>query len=301
MHQASRRFVRIRRLCIFVFRLVGSASSAKPAFIVAFVQGLAPFRSLCLRYPTPELTYSCVMKRLRRAHEDVVTAVFSIEPKRRRHLLEIADNIIGLFFRRAIIALRCALDIYAMLIGTGKKERLNSLLSLLTRNRVRYDHRVEMAEMRQAVGVIDRCGDVESFHSNAYSASFVFQFFATLREPEFARRRSVSRKAAKHRKSEDAKRLQLSSLCFRKLIIGIEFRHGIHIRYATANRHREIRFLDHSAKIPFIAVLIRWLVIVRFVIFAKLLFAPTFGTANIVVAFLQRSEERRVGKEGLSR
>src|SRR2546430_8916287 len=52
--------------------------------------------------------YSCVMKRLRRAHEDVVTTVFSIEPKRRRHLFEIADHIIGLFFRRAIIALRCA-------------------------------------------------------------------------------------------------------------------------------------------------------------------------------------------------
>src|SRR5947207_11805533 len=95
------------------------------------------------------------MKRVSRAHEDVITAMLRVQTKRGCHLLEIADNIIGLFFRRTIIALRCALDIYAMLIGTGKKERLNSLLSLLTRNCVRYDHRVEMAQVRQAVGVID--------------------------------------------------------------------------------------------------------------------------------------------------
>src|SRR2546422_10702484 len=98
MHQTSWRFVRICRLCIFVFRLVSSASRAKPAFIVAFVQGIAPFRSLRLRHPPPELTHSFVMKRLRRAHEDVVTAVLSVEPKRGGHLLEIADDIIGLVF-----------------------------------------------------------------------------------------------------------------------------------------------------------------------------------------------------------
>src|SRR5437588_8426647 len=138
MHQAGRRFVGIRRLCIFVFRLVGSASRAKPAFVVAFVQGVAPLRSLRLSHAPPELTDSFAMKRLRRTHEDVITAVFGIEPKRRRHLLEIADDIIGLFFRRAIVALRGALDVDPVLVGTGKKEPLNSLLSLLTRNRFRY-------------------------------------------------------------------------------------------------------------------------------------------------------------------
>src|SRR5437588_8923587 len=104
------------------------------------------------------------MKRLRRTHEDVITAVFGIEPKRRRHLLEIADDIIGLFFWRAIVALRGALDVDPVLVGAGKKERLNSLLPLLTRNCVRYDHRVEMAQVRQAVGIIDRCSYVEGGH-----------------------------------------------------------------------------------------------------------------------------------------
>ncbi len=106
------------------------------------------------------------MKRLRRAHEDVVTTVFSVEPKRGSHLLEIADNVISLFFRRAIITLRCALDVDPVLIGAGKKKRLNSLLSLLTRNRVRDDHRVQMTEVRQAVGVVDRRRDVEAFHQS---------------------------------------------------------------------------------------------------------------------------------------
>src|SRR5437588_2932699 len=113
MHQASWWFVGICGLRIFVFRLVGRASRTKPAFVVALVQGIAPFRSLRLRHPTPELTHAFVMKRLRGAHEDVVTAVFGIEPKRSSHLLEIADNIIGLFLGRAIIALRGTFDVYA--------------------------------------------------------------------------------------------------------------------------------------------------------------------------------------------
>src|SRR2546429_7572167 len=121
MHQASWWFVRIRRLCIFVFCLVGSASRAKPAFVVALVQGIAPFRSLRLRHAPPELTHSLVVKCFRRAHENVIATVSSIEPKRRRHLLEIAANIIGLFFRRAICTLGRPLDIYAMFIGAGKK------------------------------------------------------------------------------------------------------------------------------------------------------------------------------------
>src|SRR2546422_328407 len=139
MHQASWGVVLIQRLCILVFRLVGSAGRAKPAFVMAFVQSVAPFRSLGLRHAPPELTHAFVMKRLRGAHEDVVTTVFSIETKRRGHLLEIADDVIGLFFGSAIMALGGALDVNPVLVGAGKKKRLNTLLSLLTRNRVRYD------------------------------------------------------------------------------------------------------------------------------------------------------------------
>src|SRR5207245_7867493 len=61
---------------------------------------------------------------------------------------EIADDIIGLFLWRAIVALRGALDVNPVFVGAGKKKRLNTLLSLLTGNRVRYDHRVEMADRK---------------------------------------------------------------------------------------------------------------------------------------------------------
>src|SRR3989442_5729231 len=169
MHQASWGFVRIRRLRIFIFCLVGSASRAKPAFVVAFVQGIAPFRSLGLRHSPPEFTHSFVMKRLSRAHEDVIATMLCVQTKRGGHLLEIADDVIGLFFGSAIMALGGALDVYPVLVGAGKKKCLNALLSLLTRNRVRYDHRIEMAQVRDAVGVIDGCGDVKSFHQSCDS------------------------------------------------------------------------------------------------------------------------------------
>src|SRR5437762_13612872 len=137
MHQASWGFVRIRRLCIFVFCLVGSASRAEPAFVVAFVQGVAPFRSLGLRHSPPEFTHSFIMKRLRRAHENVVTTVFSIETKRGCHLLEIADDIIGLLLWRAIVALRGGRDGNPVFVGPGENKRRNTLLSLLRGTRVR--------------------------------------------------------------------------------------------------------------------------------------------------------------------
>jgi hypothetical protein len=84
-----------------------------------------------------------------------------VEAKCRGHLLEISDYVVSLFLRGAVIFLRGAFDIDAMLIGSGQEKSFDSLLSFLTGNRVRHDHRVEMPEVRQAVGVINRCGDVE--------------------------------------------------------------------------------------------------------------------------------------------
>ena len=102
------------------------------------------------------------MKRVSRPHEDVEATMRRVEAKRRSHSLEVANHVVGLFFRRAVISLGSALDIDAMLVRAGKKEGFDSFLSFLTGDRVGHNHRVEMPEVWQAVGVINRSGDVES-------------------------------------------------------------------------------------------------------------------------------------------
>ena len=104
------------------------------------------------------------MKRFGGAHENVVAAVFGVEAKLRSHALEIIDHVISLLLRRSAAAFGSALDVYTMFISAGKEIGFDSLLSLVTRNRVGHDHRVEMTEVRQAVRVIDGGGDVEGFH-----------------------------------------------------------------------------------------------------------------------------------------
>ena len=84
-----------------------------------------------------------------------------IQSKRGGHLREIANDIVSLFLRRAIVLLRGALDVDAVFVCAGDKESLDALLPFRSRNRIRHDHRVQMSEVRQAVGVIDGGGDVE--------------------------------------------------------------------------------------------------------------------------------------------
>ena len=104
------------------------------------------------------------MKRLGGAHEDVVAAVFGIQTKLARHLLEIADDVIGLFFRRASGFLCRALDVDAVFVSAGQEISFDAMLTFSARDRVGHDHRVEMTEVRKTVGVIDWCSDVESVH-----------------------------------------------------------------------------------------------------------------------------------------
>src|SRR5205807_4845577 len=129
MNQASWRFVWILRLRVLVLSLVCRARCAEPAFVMTLVKRVVPFRSFRFRDPSPEFADTLVMKRLGRAHEDVVTAVSGIQAECGSHLLEILDNVISLFFRGAIVSLRCALDVDAVLVGAGEKEGLNSPLS----------------------------------------------------------------------------------------------------------------------------------------------------------------------------
>ena len=104
------------------------------------------------------------MERLSRAHENVIAAMCRVEPKGRSHLLEIINDVVSLFFWRAIVSLRGALDVDAMLVGAGEKESLNSLLPFMPRDRVGHDHGVQMAEMRKAVRVVDGRRNVEGWH-----------------------------------------------------------------------------------------------------------------------------------------
>ncbi len=104
------------------------------------------------------------MEWISRAHEDVVTAVFSIETEGCGHLLVIADDVVRLFLRSALVEFRGTLNVDAVFVGAGEKERLDSLLPLMTRDRISHNHRVQVTQMREAVGVIDWCGDVEGLH-----------------------------------------------------------------------------------------------------------------------------------------
>src|SRR2546423_1685797 len=98
-----------------------------------------------------------------RTTENVIAAMRRIQPKRVCHLLEIANDVIGLFLRSAIVPLRGALNIDAVFVRAGEKKRLDSLLAFRARSCIRHDHRIEMAEMGKAVGVVDGGCDVKSF------------------------------------------------------------------------------------------------------------------------------------------
>ena len=128
---------------------------------MTFIKRVVSLRRLRLRDASPKLAGAFIVKRIRRPHEDVIAAMRSIQPKRRRHLREIADDVVGLFFRRPIIFLSSTFDVDAVLICAGEKESLDALLPFRSRNRVRHNHRVQVPEVRQTVGVVDGGGDVE--------------------------------------------------------------------------------------------------------------------------------------------
>src|SRR5882724_10560545 len=157
MNQTSRRLVRIFRLQIFIFGFVGRTGGAKPTLVVPPIERLTAFGSLRFRDAGPELADPFVMKRLAGAHQDIVATVLGVETKRGRHLFEVVDYIVSLLLWRAVISLRRALNIYSVLVSSGEKEGLDSLLSFAARDRVGHNHGIEVADMRQAVGVIDRC------------------------------------------------------------------------------------------------------------------------------------------------
>src|SRR6266850_1883692 len=164
MDQAGRRLACSFWFGILVFSLVCRTRGAKPAFVVSLVNSIVAFGGFCLGCTTPQFTDTLIVKRFAGAHEDVVTTMVGIQAKLRRHLLIIANHVVGLFFGSTAGLLSCTLNVDPVLVGAGKEKGFNSLLPFMSRNCVRHDHRVEMTKMRQTVGVVDGRGDVESVH-----------------------------------------------------------------------------------------------------------------------------------------
>src|SRR5882724_1693888 len=171
MNQTRGRFFWIDGLCIFILRLVSGARRAKPTFVVTFVNRVAALRRLRPGCAPPQFTDALGMKWLGGAHEDVIAAVRRIQAEGCGHLLEIADDVIGLFLRSAIVEFGRALNVYAVFVGAGQKKGFDALLSLTPRDQVSDNHRVQVAQMREAVGVIDGRGDVEGGHRTFWFSS----------------------------------------------------------------------------------------------------------------------------------
>jgi hypothetical protein len=104
------------------------------------------------------------VKRLGRAHEDVIAAVLGVEPEVGEHLLQLSDDVIDVLFRRAPGLRRGALDVRPVLVRPRQEVGLEAALPLVTRQEVGDDGRVQVPHVGQAVGVIDGGRDVECFH-----------------------------------------------------------------------------------------------------------------------------------------
>src|SRR5205085_8023105 len=95
-----------------------------------------------LRRAPPERLDAFFMKRIGRAHEDVVAAVFRVQSKLGSHLLEIADNVIGLLLRRAPITRRGTLYVDSVLVRARQEEGLETTLPFVTRHAIGHHHSV---------------------------------------------------------------------------------------------------------------------------------------------------------------
>src|SRR5688572_2407463 len=95
--KANGRLVLVLGLLVLLFRLICSAGSAEPAFIVTFVDGLAPFWSLPVFDPPPQLAHALIVERFGGAHKDIVAAMYRVEAEGAEGLLELAHNPVCIF------------------------------------------------------------------------------------------------------------------------------------------------------------------------------------------------------------
>src|SRR5205085_8532461 len=139
VYEAERLTVFFRRGLQFRLRLERPARRAEPALVKILVDVLASLRRPPRGGATPEHLRALVMKRLGRAHEDVVAAVLAVESERAEHFFEFADDEINVLLRRAARARRRALDVRPVLVRARQEESLVAALPPVPRQKVRDD------------------------------------------------------------------------------------------------------------------------------------------------------------------
>ena len=99
------------------------------------------------------------MPRLRRAHDVVGAGVQHLA-----HRLELGRDAVDERLRRQALARRGLLHLQAMLVHAGDEQRLAPVEPHEALDRVGRDALIGVADMRRAIGVGDRGGDVEAAH-----------------------------------------------------------------------------------------------------------------------------------------
>src|SRR3712207_3367668 len=99
------------------------------------------------------------------SHKDVVAAVRRVQVEHTVLLFEVVCDAACLLAWGDAFALGYALDVDAVLVRACQEEGLKPSLPLVAFETVGDDCRVETAQVRLPVDVVDRCRNVESFHS----------------------------------------------------------------------------------------------------------------------------------------
>ena len=103
----------------------------------------------------------------RRAHDVVGAGVQQLA-----HRLELGRDAIDERLRRHALARRGLLNLEAVLVHAGDEQRLAPVEAHEPLDRIGRDALVGVADMRRAIGVGDRRGDVEAAHARRPRANF---------------------------------------------------------------------------------------------------------------------------------
>ena len=92
--------------------------------------------------------------------------MFRVQTELAESFFEACDDFVSILLWRYPSTLREPLYIYPVLVRSRQKVGFITTLTVMTLQAIRDNRRIETAQMREAVGVVDRRCDVKSFHSN---------------------------------------------------------------------------------------------------------------------------------------
>ena len=134
----------------FVLAVIGLVAHGIPAGIAVLVDVTAT------GHQVPDIARGLVVTLFRGADEIVVRGVEHLA-----HRAELVGVALGELFRRNTFRPRRLLHLLAMFVGAGQEENIHSVQALKACHGVRRNQLIGMADMRLAVGIGDRGGDVE--------------------------------------------------------------------------------------------------------------------------------------------